>query len=84
MATKQKIAISIPEYMLSLLDKLSQEQSASRSKIIVRSLEEYFSKLREEEVAKSYDMVFSDKKMQEEQKEWSESMMRSFSKKNHD
>lgn len=73
----QKVAITIPNDIISVIDKISKKEGLSRSKYISLVLrdkikEEYYKKL-----TSAYNDVFSDESIQKEQLETSEWFKRS-------
>ncbi|BBO81242.1 hypothetical protein DSCO28_18080 [Desulfosarcina ovata subsp. sediminis] len=64
----QKVAITIPKNILIMIDNISQAKGISRSKLISAMLEQ---KLVEEKaiyLKNSYDSVFEDEKIKQEQR----------------
>lgn len=64
----QKVAITVPENILLMIDKISQSRGISRSKLISSMLEQ---KLADEKAAylkSAYDSVFEDDSIKEEQR----------------
>lgn len=70
-----KIAISLPQHVLTMIDTLAKSKQESRSRFIAKSLEKVSQILLQQEVANSYDEVFADKQVQSEQLEWSEGLL---------
>ncbi len=71
-----KVAITLPLKVLETIDRLANKYNLSRSRFITRSLEENAKQLLEEEIAQSYDEVFSDPQVNREQLEWSEGALK--------
>lgn len=64
----QKVAITIPNNILAMIDNISKAKGVSRSKLIAAMLEQ---KLVEEKAAylkNAYDSVFEDEAIQDEQR----------------
>jgi metal-responsive CopG/Arc/MetJ family transcriptional regulator len=72
--TTQKVAITIPMDILSKIDTISRKLGLSRSKYISMLLNEKLSEVIEIQLKESYDRVFSDDAVKQEQvepTEWS-------------
>lgn len=63
----KKIAITVPEDLVMTIDLLSLEKGVSRSKFITDVLREKISTDKNDEIKASYDRVFSDNTIAEEQ-----------------
>ena len=63
----QKVAITIPIKILSLIDKVSRKMGLSRSKYISILLEEKLSEVMENQLKEAYDRVFADDAVRKEQ-----------------
>ena len=63
----KKIAITVPEDLVMTIDLLSFESGVSRSKFITDILREKISKDKNDKIKASYDRVFSDNTIAEEQ-----------------
>ena len=63
----QKVAITIPIKILSLIDSISRKMDLSRSKYISILLEEKLSEVMENQLKEAYDRVFSDDSVRKEQ-----------------
>ena len=63
-----KIAISIPQDILKTVDKLSKEKNVSRSAYISNVLQLVGTKSKESEIINRINRLFSDPKIQKEQK----------------
>ena len=63
----KKIAITVPEDLVMTIDLLSFESGVSRSKFITDILREKISKDKNDKIKTSYDRVFSDNTIAEEQ-----------------
>ena len=66
-----KIAISIPQDILKTVDKLSKEKNVSRSAYISNVLQLVGTKSKESEIINRINLLFSDPKIQKEQKKTS-------------
>ena len=64
-----KIAISIPSDMVSVIDRIRTKRGVSRSKFITLLLREKLMDEQEREVREAYDRVFSDHAIAKEQLE---------------
>ena len=62
-----KVAITIPKDLVMTIDLLSLEQGVSRSKFITGILKEKIQKDQNDKIKATYDMVFSDERIAEEQ-----------------
>jgi len=65
----QKVAVTIPSDLVAIIDKMSRQQKVSRSKFISMALREKLMKERDRHLKNSYDSVFSDLQIAEEQLE---------------
>ena len=63
----KKIAITVPEDLVMTIDLLSFESGVSRSKFITDILRDKISKDKNDKIKTSYDRVFSDNTIAEEQ-----------------
>ena len=63
----KKIAITVPEDLVMTIDLLCFESGVSRSKFITDILREKISKDKNDKIKTSYDRVFSDNTIAEEQ-----------------
>ena len=63
----KKIAITVPEDLVMTIDVLSFESGVSRSKFITDILRDQISKDKNDKIKASYDRVFSDNTIAEEQ-----------------
>lgn len=62
-----KVAITIPKDLVMTIDLLSLEQGVSRSKFITGILKEKIQKDQNDKIKATYDRVFSDERIAEEQ-----------------
>ena len=65
----QKVAITIPADLLSMIDAASSRQKISRSRFISRLLSEKMAAEQARELQQAYDEVFADPQVQKEQLE---------------
>lgn len=65
---RSKIAITVPDEIIQHLDTIAKKRKMSRSKLISEILENNLSKLLDEELASTYDDIYSDERIQKEQK----------------
>jgi len=63
----KKIAITIPRDLVMTIDLLSVEQGVSRSKFITGILKEKILKDQNDKIRATYDRIFSDERIAEEQ-----------------
>ncbi len=73
----QKVAITIPRRLLTMIDAASLEQGLSRSRYISNILKEKVDEDRNRSLKEAYDRVFSDDSIRKEQIEtirWFESI----------
>jgi metal-responsive CopG/Arc/MetJ family transcriptional regulator len=66
----QKIAITMPTYLVAVIDEISRLKGVSRSGFISAVLKEKIALEKEKQVKNEYDRIFSDETIQEEQLEW--------------
>jgi hypothetical protein len=64
----QKVAITIPKDILIMIDKISQSKGISRSKMISTMLEQNLADVKAAYLKNSYDSVFNDDSIKEEQR----------------
>lgn len=64
----QKVAITVPKNILILVDKISQARGISRSKLITSMLEQKLADEKAVYLRNSYDNVFDDDSVKEEQR----------------
>ncbi len=67
--TTQKVAISMPEDLIKDIDLISKNKGLSRSRYIAYALCAKVADEKREFLKQAYDRVFSDEKMQKEQKD---------------
>ena len=63
----QKVAITIPADLVLMIDDISKQQGLSRSKYISIVLQEKISNEKKQQIKDSYNRVFSDDSIKEEQ-----------------
>jgi metal-responsive CopG/Arc/MetJ family transcriptional regulator len=63
----EKIAISMPSDMVSIIDRIRTKRGVSRSKFIALLLREKIMDEQEREIREAYDRVFSDPAIAKEQ-----------------
>ena len=63
----QKVAISIPKELVTMIDDISKRKGLSRSKFISTLLREKLTSERNRLVKDAYDRVFSDQSVRKEQ-----------------
>ncbi len=68
----QKVAITIPNDIIAVIDNISKKSGVSRSKYISDVLREKIKKEEEKKLTSTYDDVFSDESIQKEQLETAE------------
>jgi phage/plasmid-associated DNA primase len=66
-----KVAITIPQNLVSAIDILSKQSKLSRSRFITDVLQEKVTREKEKIVKEIYDRIFSDDTIQKEQHETS-------------
>jgi len=66
----QKIAITIPQDIVTSIDKISRQKGLSRSKLISTILQEKIMSEMKKQVRDEYDRIFSDESIREEQLNW--------------
>lgn len=67
-----KVAITIPNDIITVIDKISKEEGISRSRYISLVLRDKIKGEYEKKITSAYNNVFSDESMQKEQLETSE------------
>lgn len=67
----QKVAITIPKGLITLIDAISKQQGISRSKYISLVLGEKIMQEQHNNLQKAYDLIFSDDSIKKEQLETS-------------
>jgi metal-responsive CopG/Arc/MetJ family transcriptional regulator len=65
----QRIAITMPANLVTMIDDISKKRGMSRSKYISAVLREKVSAEKERQLREAYDRVFSDESISEEQLE---------------
>ena len=76
MKNTQKVAITMPIDLVTLIDTISKQRGISRSKFISNFLREKISEERDRAIKEAYDRIFSDDSISREQLEtanWFES-----------
>lgn len=68
----QKVAITVPNDIIAVIDKISKQEGISRSKYISRTLRDKIREEQEKRLTSAYNDVFSDESIQKEQLETSE------------
>ena len=63
----QKVAITIPRNLVSMIDAMSRKQGLSRSRLIARMLSEKVEEEKKQYLKEAYDLIFSDESICEEQ-----------------
>ena len=63
----KKVAITMPEDLIALVDVISRERSISRSKLISLMIKEKITDERDRTLKEAYDRVFSDDSIRKEQ-----------------
>ncbi len=63
----QKVAISIPKELVTMIDDISKKRGLSRSKFISTVLREKLISEQNRHIKDAYDLAFSDKKIRKEQ-----------------
>ena len=64
----QKVAITVPKDILIMIDKISRSKGISRSKMISTMLEQNLADVKAAYLKNSYDSVFNDDSIKEEQR----------------
>lgn len=64
-----KVAITVPENLVSAIDLLSKQSKLSRSRFITNVLQEKVAREKEKTLKNVYDRIFSDSGIQKEQLE---------------
>jgi metal-responsive CopG/Arc/MetJ family transcriptional regulator len=67
--TTQKVAISMPEDLIKDIDLISKNRGLSRSRYIASTLCAKVAHEKKEFLKQAYDRVFSDEKMQKQQRD---------------
>ena len=67
----QKIAITVPQDIVSIVDEISQQKGISRSRLISKILRERIEEEKGLAMQATYDLIFSDDKIRKEQIETS-------------
>ena len=68
----RKVAITMPNDLVVLVDEISREEGVSRSKFISKALREKVMSEKDRQLRKEYDRVFSDNSIRKEQIDTSE------------
>ena len=68
----QKVAITVPKHILSMIDQISQTRGISRSKLISSILEEKIIEEKAAALKNAYDRVFEDEQIRPEQRSTSQ------------
>ncbi len=63
----QKVAITIPKELILMIDDMSKKKGLSRSKFISNVLREKLIWERNRHIKETYDQIFSDESLREEQ-----------------
>ncbi len=63
----QKVAVTIPKNLVTMIDMISKKEGVSRSRYISRVLAENLLKTQDRRIGEAYDSVFSDTKIRKEQ-----------------
>ena len=63
----QKVAISIPKELVTMIDDISKKRGLSRSKFISTVLREKLISQRNRHIKDAYDLTFSDESIRKEQ-----------------
>ncbi len=63
----QKVAISIPKELVTMIDDISKKRGLSRSKFISTVLREKLISERNRHIKNAYDLAFSDESIRKEQ-----------------
>jgi len=63
----QKVAITIPKKLVTMIDDISKKRGLSRSKFISTVLTEKLMSERNRHIKDAYDRIFSDKSIRKEQ-----------------
>ena len=66
----QKVAITIPKELVTMIDVISKRKGLSRSKFISTVLREKLTSERNRLIKDAYDRVFSDQSVRKEQLNW--------------
>jgi len=72
-----KVAITLPEKILHIIDVFAKKKHISRSEFIAKSLDVNIKTILEHEVVESYNKVFDDDTIKKEQSAWSENLISS-------
>ncbi|MFH1981116.1 MAG: hypothetical protein ABIL58_04685 [Pseudomonadota bacterium] len=70
----QKVAITIPEMLIKEVDTLSKIKGVSRSRYIAQAVSEKIENEKKRFITESYDSVFSDESIRDEQLKMSRSL----------
>lgn len=65
----QKVAITIPKNLVTLIDMIRKQKGISRSRYISNVLQEKLAEVQNREIKDAYDKIFSDAEIQLEQLE---------------
>ncbi len=68
----QKVAITVPKDLITIVDEISRQKGISRSKFISIVLRERIKKEKERQLKEDYNRVFEDDSMKKEQLETAE------------
>jgi metal-responsive CopG/Arc/MetJ family transcriptional regulator len=68
----QKVAITVPNDIIAVIDKISKQEGISRSKYISRLLKDKILEEHEKKLTCVYNEIFSDESIRKEQLETSE------------
>ena len=68
----QKVAITVPNDIIAVVDKISKQEGISRSKYISQVLRDRIKEEHEKKLTSAYNDVFSDESIQKEQLETAE------------
>lgn len=63
----QKVAITIPKELVTMIDNISKKKGLSRSKFISTVLRETLISQRNRQIKETYDQTFSDESIRKEQ-----------------
>ena len=66
----QKIAITMPRDLVATINEISKQKGLSRSKLISMILKEKIIAEKRKQIRDTYDRVFSDESIQQEQLNW--------------
>jgi metal-responsive CopG/Arc/MetJ family transcriptional regulator len=65
----QKVAITIPTELVTIIDAISKQRGISRSKFISNMLREKILDEKNKQIKDAYNLIFSDEKIRKEQVE---------------